>query len=60
MNNLNSLSIRVRNRVSEMLGITSDRLYKLCYRMEIKGIGVSLIPGILTCNIGFRAGGSGK
>jgi len=53
------LSRRFR-RVSIALGYALARLYRLCYRIQFSGIGVSLIPGLLTCNISFRAGGSGR
>jgi hypothetical protein len=47
-------------RVSIAMGYTLARLHRLCYRIQFSGIGVSLIPGLLTCNISFRAGGSGR
>jgi len=53
------LSRRSR-RVSIALGYALPRLYRLCYRIQFSGIGVSLIPGLLTCNISFRAGESGR
>lgn len=34
-------------------------LARLCYRIKFEGIGISPIPGVFTCNISFRAGGSG-
>jgi len=36
------------------------RLLRLCYRIKFDGFGISLIPGLITCNISFRAGGSGR
>ena len=54
-----SLSRRVR-RVSIAMGYALARLHRLCCRIQFSGIGVSLIPGLLTCNISFRAGGSGR
>jgi len=50
------LSRRSR-RVSIALGYALARLYRLCYRIQFSGIGVSLIPGLPTCNMSFRAGG---
>jgi len=47
-------------RVSRAMGSTLARIYRLCCGIEFSGIGVSLIPGIITCNISFRAGGSGQ
>ena len=51
---------RQLRRVSIAMGNTLARFYRLCYRIRFSGIGVSLIPGLLTCNISFRAGGSGR
>jgi len=48
------------HRVSIAMGNALARMYRFCYRIQFKGIGVSLIPGLLTCNISFRAGGSGR
>ena len=51
---------RQLHRASIAMGNALARLYGLCYRIQFSGIGVSLIPGLLTCNISFRAGGSGR
>jgi hypothetical protein len=51
---------RLLYRVSMALGSALARLYRLCCGIEVNGIGISLIPGLLTCNISFRAGGSGR
>ena len=51
---------RQLRRVSIAMGYALARFYRLCYRIQFSGIGVSLIPGLLTCNISFRAGGSGR
>lgn len=47
-------------RVLRVKGSPLARLYRLCCGMKFDGFGVSLIPGIITCNISFRAGGSGR
>ena len=47
-------------RVFRAKGSPLARLLRLCYRIKFDGLGVSLIPGLITCNISFRAGGSGR
>lgn len=44
-------------RVSRAMGSTLARICRLCCGIKFSGIGISLIPGIITCNISFRAGG---
>jgi len=51
---------RQLRRVSIAMGYALARLYRLCSKIQFSGIGVSLIPGLLTCNISLRAGGSGQ
>lgn len=51
---------RQLRRVSIAMGYALARFYRLCCRIRCTGIGVSPIPGLLTCNISFRAGGSGR
>ena len=51
---------RLLYRVSIEIGSVLARMYRLCHRIEFSGIGVSLIPGLLACNISFRAGESGR
>ena len=41
------------------LSAMGTTLVRLCYRIKFAGIGITPIPGILTFNISFRAGGSG-
>jgi hypothetical protein len=48
------------NRVLRAMGYTLARMLRLCYRIESRGFGISLIPGFLTWNINLRAGGSGR
>ena len=47
-------------RVSRAMDSTLARICRLCDGVKFSGIGVSLIPGFITCNISFRAGGSGR
>jgi hypothetical protein len=47
-------------RVLGVKGNPLVRLYRLCYGMKLDGFRVCLIPGIIACNISFRAGGSGR
>jgi len=54
-----SLSHQLR-RVSIAMGYALARVYQFCHRIQFSSIGVSLIPGLLTCNISFRAGESGR
>jgi len=51
---------RALYRVPIAMGFALARLFRLCQKIEFNGIGVSLIPGLITCNISFRAGGSGR
>jgi len=51
---------RLLDRVFRAQGSPLARMYRLCSRIKFGGIGVSLIPGFFTCNISFRAGGSGQ
>ena len=51
---------RLWERVLRVKGSPLARLYRLCCGIKFDGIGVSVIPGIVTCNISFRAGGSGR
>lgn len=48
------------NRVFRAMGSALARMLRLCYRIESRGFGISLIPGFLTWNINLRAGGSGR
>ena len=56
-----SLSSWLR-RVLMAKGNVLARLYRLCYSIRFSGIssGVSMITGLVTCNISFRAGESGR
>jgi len=45
-------------RVPIRMGFVLARSFRLWHKIEFIGIRVSLIPGLLTCNIGFRGGGS--
>lgn len=58
MNN-RSLILRLSGLVLRATASALARMYQLCCRIESKGWGISLIPGILTWNINLRAGGSG-
>jgi hypothetical protein len=51
---------RLSDRVLRAMGTPLARLARLCCGIEFRGIGLSVVPGFLTCNIGFRAGGSGR
>jgi hypothetical protein len=47
-------------RVFRVKGSPLARLYRLCCGIKFEGFEISLIPGIVTCSISFRAGGSGR
>ncbi len=51
---------RLLDRVLGAMGSTLAWMFRLCYRIESRGFGISLIPGFLTWNINLRAGGSGR
>ncbi len=51
---------RLVNRITRAMGSPLARIVGLCCRTELRSIGLSLVPGFLTFNIGFRAGGSGQ
>jgi hypothetical protein len=58
-NRLRILPVSV-NRVRRAMGSALARVVGLCSRIETCGIEVSLIPGLLSWSINFRAGGSGR
>lgn len=51
---------RLWNRVLEALSFPLKLVRKLRSRTEVKGVGIHLLPGLLTLNVGLRAGGSGR
>jgi hypothetical protein len=51
---------RLWKRVLRAKGSPLARLLRLRYGIKLDGLGIYLIPGLLTCNIRFRAGGSGR
>lgn len=50
----------VLNRVLRRMGAPLARVARLRRRIEVGGVGLSVVPGLLTCNIDFRAGESGR
>jgi hypothetical protein len=46
--------------VSNVWITTLARIRWLCSRVESRGIGITLIPGLLVWNVALRAGGSGR
>lgn len=55
-----SLISHLECSVSKAMGHALARIKRLCSRMILHGFRISLIPGVLTCDISFRAGGSGR
>lgn len=51
---------RQLHRILTAMGYVLARVYRLCHRIQFSGIGISLIPELITCNISFRAGKSGR
>jgi hypothetical protein len=51
---------RLVNRVKRALGSPLTRIKKLCCGIKFSDVGLHLIPGLVTCNISFRAEGSGQ
>jgi len=51
---------RLSSRILQAMGWPFARVAELCCGIECRSIGISVIPGFLTANIGFRAGGSGR
>lgn len=51
---------RLLNRVLRAMGAPLARVARLRRGIEIRDVGLSVVPGLLTCNIGFRAGESGR
>lgn len=50
----------VLNRIFRTMDAPLARGAQLCRRIEVRGVGLSVVPGLLTFNIGFRAGESGR
>lgn len=58
-NGLRQLSL-LAYRVWRAWGSPLVRMSRLCHGIEVCGNGFFRIPGLLACNISFRAGGSGR
>ena len=60
MNDRASRLSQLLDCVSRATGFALARICRLCPGIEFSGIGISLIPGLVTWNINLRAGGSGR
>jgi hypothetical protein len=50
----------LKRKVLSAWGATPVQVRRLCSRIESRGVRIALIPGVLTWNIGLRAGESGR
>ena len=60
MGYMNAQILHLSYRVSRAMEATLARIYWRCCRIKFYSIWISLIPGIITCNISLRAGGPGQ
>ena len=60
MGYMNAQILHLLYRFSRAVEVTPAWIYRLCRRIKFCSIGISLIPGIITCKIGLRAGGPGQ
>ena len=50
----------LKRKVLSAWGAAPAQVRRLCSRIESRGVGVTLIPGVLVWNVGLRAGESGR
>ena len=48
------------DRVSRAIGTALAQMFRFCCGMVPMEFEIALIPGLLTCNVNLRAGGSGR
>ncbi len=60
MQNKHCLLPRLLDRVLRAMCAALALMFRFCCRMVSMDFEIALIPGLLTCNINLRAGGSGR